>query len=503
MKTRLTLLALVAIATSAMADKKQYVDLGLPSGTLWATCNVGAESPNEIGEYFAWGETTPKKDTNGNYTAYSWSVYQHANGERDKLTKYCDKSERGNNGYTDTLRTLEASDDAAQANWGDTWRMPTHADFQELIDHCTWTWVYTGYLVQSKTTDASIFLPVTGFRYNSELHTPEEGAYWAATLDDDDTPADVSSLVFDENGKQVTVDNGRCYGRAVRAVFKPEYVDLGLTSGTLWASCNVGATSPEETGDYFAWGETTPKESYDEDNYTYTDNPSVLPASADAATANWGGKWRMPTRNDIQELINECTWTWDTEKIGYTVTGKNGKSIFLVAAGCRYGTDLSYINYWGYYRSSSLYRSGYSYDLFFHESKREDSYGTCYYGKPVRPVQSVEKHTITVTAGEGGTVTGDGEYPVNRTATLMATPNEGYIFQQWSDGNTENPRTITVNKATAAVEYVAYFIERGPATAVETVSHSVSGEVQKVFENGTIYILRNNEKYTIDGRKVE
>ncbi len=113
-------------------------------------------------------------------------------------------------------------------------------------------------------------------------------------------------------------------------------------------------------------------------------------------------------------------------------------------------------------------------------------------------------YTITLRA-ENGTISGaesGKEYYKGTTLTLTATPDEGYIFQKWSDGNTENPRTITVNAETAAVEYVAYFIERGPATAVETVLHGVSGEVYKVFENGTIYILRGGEKYTVDGIRV-
>ncbi len=113
-------------------------------------------------------------------------------------------------------------------------------------------------------------------------------------------------------------------------------VDLGLPSGTLWAECNVGASKPEEFGDYFAWGETSPKESYTKKNYTVDKNIASLDAAHDAATANWGESWRMPTLNDIAELMVECTWTWIFYRgvEGFRVTSKkNGNFIFLPAAG--------------------------------------------------------------------------------------------------------------------------------------------------------------------------
>ncbi|MBQ4621338.1 MAG: hypothetical protein IJB28_01640, partial [Bacteroidaceae bacterium] len=121
-----------------------------------------------------------------------------------------------------------------------------------------------------------------------------------------------------------------------------ETVDLGLPSGLRWATCNVGASSPEEYGDYFAWGETTTKSSYTSSNST-TYNLSVptlqsrgiigsdgnLTAAYDVATANWGGSWRMPTLDEMEELLNKCTWTWTTQNgvKGRKVTGPNGNSI--------------------------------------------------------------------------------------------------------------------------------------------------------------------------------
>lgn len=142
-----------------------------------------------------------------------------------------------------------------------------------------------------------------------------------------------------------------------------EYVDLGLSSGTLWATCNVGATSPEEYGNYYAWGETTTKSNYTESNYSYSSNPTTLPADRDAARANWGGSWSMPTLTDFQELYNECTWTWTTMngKNGFKVSSrKNSSYIFLPAAGY-FGSSLSGAGSWGEYWSSSLYTSLTSY----------------------------------------------------------------------------------------------------------------------------------------------
>lgn len=156
-------------------------------------------------------------------------------------------------------------------------------------------------------------------------------------------------------------------------------VDLGLPSGTLWADRNVGAASPEDYGDYFAWGETTKKSNYiwqtqkyfegqdgpypqlskynTRSKYGSVDNKTTLERADDAATANWGSGWCMPTRQQFQELKDNCTWTWTTRngKNGYEVKGKNGNSIFLPAAGFREGTDLYNAGSVGNYWSSSLY----------------------------------------------------------------------------------------------------------------------------------------------------
>ena len=150
----------------------EYVDLGLPSGTLWATCNIGASSPEDYGDYFAWGETTGYNDGK---TIFDWSTYKWCNGDWNKQTKYCPNSEYGNNGYTDNLKELESADDAAYVNWGPAWRMPSKEQLAELINssYTTTTWTtqngVNGLLITSNTNGNSVFLPAAGYRKGGSL----------------------------------------------------------------------------------------------------------------------------------------------------------------------------------------------------------------------------------------------------------------------------------------------------------------------------------------------
>ena len=202
-----------------------------------------------------------------------------------------------------------------------------------------------------------------------------------------------------------------------------EWVDLGLPSGLRWATCNVGATKPEEYGNYYAWGEVEPKSTYSWSTYKwmttgmsswsdinkYTsadnqtssvwydyygnfigDNKTVLDLEDDAAAVNMGGSWRMPTRAEFNELKNECKWTWSSQSHGYNVKGPNGNFIFLPAAGLRDDSDLYGAGSYGSYWSSSLrmYRSDYAYNLYFSSGRVnwEYYYYDRYYGRSVRGV---------------------------------------------------------------------------------------------------------------------
>ena len=416
-----------------------FVDLGLPSKTYWATMNIGATSTEDMGDYFAWGETTPK-DT------YEWSTYQYCNGSDESMTKYCNNPDFGDNGFTDNLATLEASDDAATANWGSGWRMPIADEAEELYTYCSHVWTtqngVTGRLFTGPN-GRSIFLPgiyngMSNHYWTNSLYSsyPSEAttllfgsgttaelsnyyrydglpvravyrvAPYLATVSQSNvtlSSATLSGLSYD-NGNSDVIERGFEYGtnpdnltetiqselgtneftatltglapnttyyyRAyatnsddtgygeIKSFRTPSgqlgdhyYVNLGLPSGTMWATCNVGGTNFEDLGNEYAWGETTTKDEYTQNNYTYSDNPATLPADADAAAVNWGEDWIMPTQADIQELIDYCNTTWITINgiRGMQATSSNGNSIFIptnIYEG--YSTSA---NYW----SSSLY----------------------------------------------------------------------------------------------------------------------------------------------------
>ncbi|MBR6774562.1 MAG: hypothetical protein IKM23_02460 [Bacteroidales bacterium] len=184
-----------------------------------------------------------------------------------------------------------------------------------------------------------------------------------------------------------------------------EYVDLGLPSGLKWATCNVGAIKPEDYGDYFAWGETETKSEYTQDNSItynlsmselqsqgYIDGEGNLTPSHDAATAKWDGSWRMPTKDEIQELIDECSWKWTQINgvDGTKIIGPNGRCIFLPAAGYREGSSLIHADYDGCYWSSTpkdyLYNYHAYYLYFYDGDYHVHDYLTRCYGHTVRPV---------------------------------------------------------------------------------------------------------------------
>lgn len=165
----------------------EYVDLGLPSGTLWATCNVGAAKPEEYGDYFAWGETEPKN-------TYHFGTYKHSNHDYNELTKYCNISEYGYYGYTDNLTILESGDDAATAKWGNDWHTPTKDDWEELYQNTISSWVIwndiNGRLFTSLNGN-SLFLPASGYRhgestylnnYSNLYNAGVSGYYWSSSL---------------------------------------------------------------------------------------------------------------------------------------------------------------------------------------------------------------------------------------------------------------------------------------------------------------------------------
>ena len=203
-------------SVSGTTNGHEWVELGLPSGTLWATCNVGADNPEEYGDYFAWGETQPKDD-------FNWSTYKYCTGYFDALTKYC--SNFGNNGFKDYLTELLPEDDAATANWGNDWQMPSCDQIAELFDssYTTTTWTtkdgVNGRLITSNRNGNSIFLPAAGYRYGTSLDDAgSRGYYWSRSLDPNYNSY-AYRLYFNSDGIDI-YGNARSLGRSVRPVRK-------------------------------------------------------------------------------------------------------------------------------------------------------------------------------------------------------------------------------------------------------------------------------------------
>ena len=197
------------------ANGHNYVDLGLPSGTLWATCNVGANNPEDYGDYFAWGETLTK-------TTYSWDnykYYNYYNDEDEGLTKYCNKSDEGDNGFTDELTTLQDSDDPS-TKWGSGWHTPNKKLWDELLENTKYEWTMQNGVNGRLFTAAngnSLFLPAAGFRGASTLdYAGSEGYYWSSSLHTD-YPGHAWNIFFDSGDCYVDFDN-RKGGFTVRPV---------------------------------------------------------------------------------------------------------------------------------------------------------------------------------------------------------------------------------------------------------------------------------------------
>lgn len=191
----------------------EFVDLGLPSGTLWATCNVGANKPEDYGKCFAWGEIKPKSTCN-------WNTYKYCKGDDASLTKYCTISSFGYEEFADSLIVLQPTDDAATANWEDGWYMPTEEQWEELYKNTTNTWTtqngVNGRLFTAGNGN-SLFLPAAGNRWGSEVgYAGSYGSYWSSTLGFD-LPSGAWNFFFDLEDCHLSGCR-RDIGQSVRAV---------------------------------------------------------------------------------------------------------------------------------------------------------------------------------------------------------------------------------------------------------------------------------------------
>lgn len=194
----------------------EFVDLGLTSGLKWATMNVGSVSPKDYGSFFSWGETTQKEDFS--WDTYKWCTYSN---KLLKMTKYCTSWSRGE---VDNKTTLELSDDAANANWGGNWRMPTHLEWIELKSECEWNWSTINGIEGYKVTGSngkSIFLPACGYHGEYYLEEPL-GYYWTSTLHQESEESARCRFFFENDKDDVRLESrqyqSRCCGLSVRAV---------------------------------------------------------------------------------------------------------------------------------------------------------------------------------------------------------------------------------------------------------------------------------------------
>lgn len=356
----------IATYKASEADRFVYEDVPIKG---FAKATIGGKEVSvkwiqlwEDGPKFAEynvGVTDGKAESYGGY--YEWG----GKVDNDPSTNY-------NTGTS----PLSGNDDTATAVWGYNWRMPSKTELEKLVNNCTVDNITqngvngTRFTGKGEYSDNSIFLPKAGYNRGKILDDDFIGYYWSKTPNTDDAwyvrLYNTPRIYSDTRNKEYTV-------RAVLAdpYNGHEYVDLGLS--VKWATCNVGATKPEEHGGFYVWSATEEKtnEPYQTQNtsdweslrYTkyvgsttspYKDSSAtdadalktVLDPEDDVAHVKWGGIWRMPTGDEMEELVNKCTWTWEAKNgiNGYTVTGPNGKSIFLPTYNGQDG------NYW----SSSL-----------------------------------------------------------------------------------------------------------------------------------------------------
>ena len=201
---------------------EKWVDLGLPSGTLWAAYNIGGSQPEHYGDYFAWAETQTKVSfTSATYKYAKWGESIYVNYENYYLTKYCTREEYGFEGFTDNLTELLTGDDAATVNWGDGARTPSQDDWNELKNNTT----HDEYVLNGingrryvGSNGKSIFIPFAGYIDNETLHYDGfNGIYWSRNLKTT-APTMVHLFNSTNSGCSANAENSRFFGCPVRAV---------------------------------------------------------------------------------------------------------------------------------------------------------------------------------------------------------------------------------------------------------------------------------------------
>ena len=398
------LIALSANAQSCPDDNHPHMlDLGLPSGTKWACCNVGADKPEAYGGYYAWGETEEKE-------FYGWSTYIH-----------CDGSEETCHDLGSDIAGTQY--DVAHVLWGDSWVMPSDEQYEELNYYCSFIWTTKNGVNGALLTGpngGTIFFPAAGFHWFEALHDADnQCSFWSSTKAMKSYSFCACGMDFIQGGKG-RMEAPRNIGHSVRPVISetnnnaqkcpddnhPHMIDLGLPSGTKWACCNVGADKPEAYGGHYAWGETEEKDKYSEVTYKYCtgEDPNsygwyqgssqyqdlgddIAGTQYDVAHVLWGDSWVMPSLDEIKELFNNCDniFTSLNGVEGLKFTSKNnGGSIFLPAADL-YSPGIG--QYWSSTQEPT--NSKWAYGLYFFSYDLNWCTYTHPLGLTVRPVISV------------------------------------------------------------------------------------------------------------------
>lgn len=280
----------------------------------------------------------------------------------------------------------------------------------------------------------------------------------------------------------------------------PQAIDLGLPSGLKWASFNLGASKPEEYGDYYAWGETKPKEVYSWETYKwcmgsyssltkycsvltygynrFNDGKTVLEPEDDAAYVNLGGNWRMPTDAEWTELRTKCTWEWTSVSgvSGHEVTGPNGKRIFLPAAGSRVDTSLNFRDSDGDYWSSSLYNynQNFAWTVWLQSGRVSRSSGCYRYsGNSVRPVYQAKNEVSISVEASADLFYDNGDYVCSGPILY-----EGFRQEYLTDNDLED---IFVNLTkNARPDFTSAFLYL-------SVNDAVSGKLLRNESYGVVY----------------
>ncbi len=570
-----------------VANGYDYVDLGLTSGALWATCNLGADKPEEYGDYFAWGELKHK---------YRYEMNNYVGNASGKY---------------DVYNILELEDDVVYKKMGGAWHIPSPAEINELKDECEWTWTsinnVNGYEVKGPNGN-TIFLPAAGVFYETLDNVGKGGIYRAnakigkttfnlyldeeygvrAYYENEAHPGhsirpvchkinEKYTLTFSANGGEGEMESmslqygerrilpevsftrenhayttwntkadgtGTSYNnksqisitedivlyaqwREIKLIDGYEYIDLGLPSGLLWANQNIGASKPEEFGDYFAWGMTEPVKL---DNYKWRDDNKYGDECAevgfelvdDAARQVWGGGWRVPLPEEIEELIAECEWTWTSinNVNGYKVKGPNGDSIFLPAAGS-FGiwgpNEELYLSVGeiGFYRGNFKQCQGYATKLTRNQISAsvnsESIFGNKTEGYSIRPVRNKTTETYTLTfdanGGEGkmdGLTLENSEYKILPGSTFT---KEGYVFASWNT-KADGTGVSYTDKSQITLDENATLYAQWKEKIILTLNSNIEtiDNVEKGYLNTRVVQLNNpfaNEEYKFIGWNTE